>query len=71
MIQFGTNPINNKSLTLPLSYTNTQYKFLYAPDYGANNIEWYELTDEKVHNNRTVNTLVVGTRVGDWFTIGI
>ena len=70
LFQFGTNKKDITSITLPLSYKNINYKFLYSLDYGSGTVSWGEAINGTTHNNRTINTLTIGTRVGDWLTIG-
>ena len=73
LLQFGKNQRDNTTITLPIAYKNDQFKYLFALEYGNNNVTWEEATGNYSPNRnpRTSTTITTGTRVGDWLTLGI
>ena len=71
MIQWGHNEVNNKRITFPLAYSNTNFKWVFALDYGGGDVVWTEVTGgSSISKSKTVSTVSCGTRIGDWVSIG-
>lgn len=70
LLQQGSrNPVNNTTINFLIPFSNTSYCFLRSLDWGSGTVLWAE-AGTNINNNKKVNSVSVGTRIGDWFAMG-